>query len=114
MIEATRLTEGKCIPCEGGVKPLSTEEVQAFAKELHADWVVADDNKSITRKVKFKGFAKVTMYVNALAWMAQQEQHHPDISFGYGYCHITFNTHDIDGLSTNDFICAAKADDLLG
>jgi len=113
MTEVCNLSEGKCLPCEGGVPPLTAEEVQTFAKQLHADWVIAEDNKSMTRKVKFKGFAKATMYVNALAWMAQQEMHHPDISFGYGYCNITYSTHDIDGLSENDFICAAKADALL-
>ena len=113
MTKACNLTEGHCVPCEGGIPALSSEEVEVFAKQLHDDWVVAEDNKSITRKITFKGFAKVVMYVNALSWMAQQEQHHADVSFGYGYCNITYSTHAIDGLSTNDFICAAKADALL-
>lgn len=113
MNQVCDLSEGKCVPCEGGIPRLSTEEAQTFAKQLHADWVIADDNISIKRMIKFKGFAKVVLFVNALSWLAEKENHHPDVSFGYGYCDVTFSTHAIDGLSENDFICAAKLDALL-
>lgn len=113
MNQVCDLSEGKCVPCEGGIPKLSKEEAQAFAKQIHADWVISDDNTAIKRMIKFKGFAKVVLFVNALSWLAEKENHHPDVSFGYGYCDVTFSTHAIDGLSENDFICAAKLDALL-
>ena len=113
MSQVCNLSEGNCVPCEGGVPRLSADEAREFAKQLHSDWVIADDNTSIKRMIKFKGFAKVVLFVNALAWLAEKEGHHPDISFGYGYCDVTFSTHAIGGLSENDFICAAKMDALL-
>lgn len=113
MSQVCDLKEGKCVPCEGGVPQLSVEEAQEFAKQLHPDWTISDDNSLIKRSIKFQGFSNVVLFVNALAWLAEKEGHHPDISFGYGYCDITFSTHAIDGLSENDFICAAKADALL-
>lgn len=113
MNQVCNLSEGKCVPCEGGVPRLSKDEAQAFAQQLHEDWIIDDGNESIKRMIKFKGFAKVLLFVNALGWLAEKEGHHPDISFGYGYCDVTFNTHAIGGLSENDFICAAKMDALL-
>ena len=113
MSQVCDLSQGNCVPCEGGVPMLSREEAKVFAAQLHEDWVIAEDNKSITRAVKFKGFAKVVLFVNAMAWLVEKEGHHPDVSFGYGYCNITFTTHAVDGLSENDFICAAKVDGLL-
>jgi 4a-hydroxytetrahydrobiopterin dehydratase len=106
------LADKKCAPCEGGVAPLEAGEVQALAAKLHAAWQVAPDAKSIKRALKFKDFYRTMSFVNALAHIANTEDHHPDLELGYNYCRVTFSTHAIGGLSMNDFICAAKLDRL--
>src|SRR5450432_2705735 len=108
----TDLAEKKCVSCEGGVKPLTPAKVKALAKQLHRDWKIAKDSKSLTRSLKFKDFYRTMSFVNALAHIANTEDHHPDLKVGYGSCDVTFSTHSIGGLSVNDFICAAKLDRL--
>ena len=108
----TELFEKKCAPCEGGVPPLTNTEAKRFAKQLHKDWKIAKDAKSLRRSLKFKDFYRTMSFVNALAHVANTEDHHPDMEVGYNYCHVTFSTHSIGGLSVNDFICAAKLDRL--
>lgn len=109
----TELNKMKCIPCEGGVAPLTKPESEKLLKDVHNDWALSADFKNITRRFEFKGFNKTMGFVNALAWIANQEMHHPDMKVGYNYCEVTFTTHAIDGLSQNDFICAAKVDELI-
>jgi 4a-hydroxytetrahydrobiopterin dehydratase len=104
------LAAGKCKACDGGVAPLTPAKAKLLAKQLHRDWRIAPDSKSLTRSLKFKDFYRTMSFVNALAHIANTEDHHPDLKVGYDYCHITFATHSIGGLSVNDFICAAKAD----
>jgi len=106
------LTQKRCKPCEGGAAPLSKPEAEALMKQLHADWKLDEDGKSIRRERKFKNFYHTMSFVNAVAHIANTEDHHPDLEVGYGYCRIKFNTHAIGGLSENDFICAAKVDAL--
>jgi 4a-hydroxytetrahydrobiopterin dehydratase len=106
----TELNEKKCVPCEGGVDPLSAAQARELGAKLHADWKLADDAKSIRREFKFKDFYRTMSFVNALAHVANIEDHHPDLEVGYGYCRVTYSTHSIKGLSENDFICAAKID----
>ncbi|HEY2144924.1 MAG TPA: 4a-hydroxytetrahydrobiopterin dehydratase [Steroidobacteraceae bacterium] len=106
------LSEKKCVPCEGGVPPLSKSAVNLFRKQLHKDWQVAKDYKSLKRSLKFKDFYRTMSFVNAVAHVANTEDHHPDLEAGYDYCRITYSTHSIGGLSVNDFICAAKIDRL--
>ena len=106
------LTAKKCVPCEGGVPTLSREESENFLEDVPG-WQLADDNKSISRRFEFKGFYKCMAFINAMAWVANSENHHPDFSAGYNYCDVTFTTRAIDGLSENDFICAAKLNALL-
>ena len=108
------LTQKHCKPCEGGTAPLSRSEAQALMRQLHADWKLADDGKSIRREWKFKNFYHTMSFVNAAAHIANTEDHHPDLEVGYGYCRMQFNTHAIGGLSENDFICGAKVDALAG
>ena len=108
----TELTQKRCLPCEGGVKPLNHDESTALLKQLN-DWKLSDDAKWISRKLSFKNFEETMEFVNSVAKVAEEENHHPDVSFGYNYCDITFQTHAIDGLSENDFICAAKIDALF-
>jgi 4a-hydroxytetrahydrobiopterin dehydratase len=81
--------------------------------QLHENWKVTQDGTMIKRSLSFKNFYETMAFVNALAWIANQENHHPDLEIGYNYCHITFMTHALKGLTHNDFICAAKADRLL-
>ena len=109
---AKDLSARKCAPCEGGVPPLTPAQAKLLAKQLHADWQVAKDAKSLKRSLKFKDFYRTMSFVNALAHVANTEDHHPDLSVGYNYCQVTFTTHSIGGLSENDFICAAKLDRL--
>jgi 4a-hydroxytetrahydrobiopterin dehydratase len=106
------LSDKKCVPCEGGVAPMKPAEVKRLRKHLHKDWQVAKDSKSLRRSLKFKDFYRTMSFVNALAHIANTEDHHPDLKLGYNYCDVTFSTHSIGGLSENDFICAAKLDRL--
>ncbi len=107
------LSERKCVPCEGGVPPIEGDEARAMMARLDDGWKLDDSATRISRRLEFKGFAKAVQHANLAAWLAEQEGHHPDISFGWGYCEISFTTHAIGGLSENDFICAAKFDRLL-
>ncbi len=104
------LSAKKCVPCEGGVPPLKPAKANTLRKQLHRDWNIAKDAKSLERSFKFKDFYRTMSFVNAVAYIANQEDHHPDLEVGYDYCRVTFSTHSIGGLSQNDFICAAKVD----
>jgi 4a-hydroxytetrahydrobiopterin dehydratase len=106
------LTARKCVPCEGGVQPLSLAQAQTLMKQLQPEWKLAEDAKSIASEWKFRNFFHTMSFVNAVAHIANAEDHHPDVELGYGYCRIRYNTHAINGLSENDFICAAKIDAL--
>ena len=108
------LKERKCVPCEGGVRPLDAAQAGGMMKLLHADWQLVEDGTAIRRALKFPDFWRTMSFVNALAHVANVEDHHPDLEIGYNYCRIRYSTHAIGGLSDNDFICAAKADALLG
>jgi len=76
-------------------------------------WKLADDGASISRTFKFKDFLTTISFINAMAYIAEQQGHHPDFSAGYNYCEVHYTTHAIGGLSENDFICAAKINALL-
>jgi 4a-hydroxytetrahydrobiopterin dehydratase len=106
----TELNDRKCLPCEGGVEPLTPAAAQELSAQIHADWELARDSRSIRRELRFKDFYRTMSFVNALAHIANLEDHHPDLEVGYGYCRVQFTTHAIRGLSENDFICAAKID----
>ncbi len=106
------LTEKKCTPCEGGTDPLKRDRVDTLLAQV-AGWQLSENGKAIHRRFEFKGFYKTMAFINAMAWIANKEAHHPDFEAGYNYCLVTFTTHAIDGLSENDFICAAKVNELL-
>jgi 4a-hydroxytetrahydrobiopterin dehydratase len=101
----------RCLACEAGVKPFNKEDVIQYLKKVK-NWDVNADFTMISQRFTFKGFYKTMGFVNAIAWMAQQENHHPDLEVGYNYCVVKYTTHAIQGLSENDFICAAKVDEL--
>jgi len=106
------LSGKKCVPCEGGVAPLNRTEAETLGEQLHRDWQIAADAKSLKRAFKFKDFHRTMSFVNAVAHIANVEDHHPDLEIGYDRCRVTYTTHSIGGLSRNDFICAAKIDRL--
>jgi len=108
------LTAKTCVPCEGGVRPMTADEARKLLTQLHGDWSLNDDATEIRRDFSFKGFYRTMGFVNAVAWVANMEDHHPDLEVGWGHCLVRFSTHSISGLSENDFICAAKVDALLG
>ncbi len=110
---ADGLAARKCAPCEGGVPALTAAEAESLMREIDGDWKLAPDSRSLKRSLKFKDFYRTMSFVNALAHVANVEDHHPDLEIGYGYCRITYSTHAIGGLSQNDFICAAKIDRIL-
>lgn len=101
-----------CKPCEKGTKPLSKSETSKLIKEIPG-WEINDENTIISRDLKFKNFLRTMEFVNAVAFMTNQQGHHPDIKLGYNYSHIEYTTHAIDGLSENDFICAKKVNELF-
>lgn len=109
----TELAQRKCVPCEGGVKALDRAASENLMKQLGPQWKLSADNKQIAAVFEFKNYYRTTAFVNAIAWIAHNEDHHPDIDFGYKTAKVTYWTHAINGLSENDFICAAKVDTLL-
>jgi 4a-hydroxytetrahydrobiopterin dehydratase len=108
----SKLTSKTCKPCEGGTAPLTRDEAEHYLKELSSDWRLSPASDSLRREWKFKNFFHTMSFVNALAHIANAEDHHPDLEVGYGYCRVKYATHSINGLSENDFICAAKLDTL--
>ncbi len=108
-----RLSNQKCKPCEGGVPPLGASAAGELLQALHPDWQKSDDGKWISRRFEFTQFTATMGFVNAVAWIAESEGHHPDMEVSYRYCVVRWTTHAIDGLSENDFICAAKVDRLI-
>ena len=105
------LARRKCKPCEGGVAPLTPEQVKPMLKGLPG-WTL-EANGMITRTYKFANYYQTMAFVNAAAWVSHREDHHPDMAVGYNACRVSYITHAISGLSENDFICAAKMDALF-
>jgi 4a-hydroxytetrahydrobiopterin dehydratase len=91
---------------------MTREEAEATMGQVPG-WALSEDGNTITRRFEFKGFYKCMSFINAMAWIANAENHHPDFSAGYNYCEVNFTTHAINGLSENDFICAAKLNELM-
>ncbi len=106
------LTQRTCKPCEGGTEPLASDVAKTLVSQIKG-WTISDDGTTITKRFEFKGFYKTMAFINAMAWVANQENHHPDFEAGYHYVIVHFTTHAIGGLSENDFICAAKIDALI-
>lgn len=107
----TELHTIRCVGCEGGIPPLEKQEIGNLLSQIPG-WEVSLDGKCITHSYKFQDFYQTMAFVNAIAWIANQEGHHPDLEIGYNYCHVKFTTHAVDGLTQNDFICAAKINKL--
>lgn len=106
-------TQQNCAPCSGNIAVLTPQAAAAHLETIGAEWQLDGAGKVLERRFKFKGFAKATYLANLCAWLADKEGHHPDISFGFGYVVVRLTTHDIDGLSENDFIWAGKLNGML-
>mgnify|MGYP001229349083 FL=1 len=108
----TDLFDKKCVPCEGGVTPFDISEIHKYQKKID-DWdVVKNDNEIyyLEKKFTFKNFLESQNFVNEVGKISEEEGHHPEIIFGWGYAKINITTHAIEGLSENDFILASKID----
>jgi 4a-hydroxytetrahydrobiopterin dehydratase len=106
------LRQKHCKPCEGGIEALSIDQAKKYLKDL-PHWEIKEEGRAIVRHYQFKNYYETMAFVNAIAWMAHQEDHHPDLEVGYNYCRVRYSTHAINGLSENDFICASKVNNLL-
>lgn len=106
-----RLIEKTCIPCRGGIPPLTREEAERL-QEQASQWSLVDDAHRIERTFQLRNFREALSFVQQVGELAEAEHHHPDISFGWGYATISMRTKKIKGLHENDFIMAAKIDRL--
>ena len=104
------LTNKNCKPCEGGVPPLSNAEADELMKLLDG-WQRYDH--LINKTFHFKNYYQTMAFVNAVAWLSHSEDHHPELTVSYNSCRVEYTTHAVNGLSENDFICAAKVDALF-
>jgi 4a-hydroxytetrahydrobiopterin dehydratase len=103
------LAEKSCTPCRGGIPPLTQAEAAEYRKQA-PEWELLDQATRIERAYRFKNFAEAFRFVERAAALAEEEGHHPDISFGWGYATVSLRTKKIKGLHENDFIMAAKLD----
>ena len=110
----TDLNKKKCMPCEGGVVPFDISEIHKYQKKVDGWEITENDNKIffLIKKFKFKNFLESQKFINEVGQISEAEGHHPDINFGWGYAEIKITTHAIKGLSENDFILAAKIDQI--
>jgi 4a-hydroxytetrahydrobiopterin dehydratase len=108
----TPLRDRNCQPLPRGTPAIAAEEAVTLLAQLDPAWRIAEDGRSLRRAFGFKDFYRTIAFLNAVAWIANAEDHHPDVEAGYDYCRIAFSTHTVGGLSENDFICAAKIDAL--
>jgi 4a-hydroxytetrahydrobiopterin dehydratase len=110
----SNLKDKKCVPCEGGVIPFDISEIHKYQKKVDGWDISKDDKKNffLNKKFNFKNFIESQEFINKVGEISENEGHHPDISFGWGYAEIKITTHAIEGLSENDFILAAKIDQL--
>ena len=103
------LASRECVPCRGGVEPMSGDHLQRWYAELGNGWQLIDDHH-LEKEYRFDNFVQALAFTNRVGALAEEVDHHPDIRLGWGRVHLTLYTHKIDGLAEADFIWAAKAD----
>jgi len=99
--------------CQRETHRLAADEVDELMKQIHADWSLDSDGLLIRRSFRFGNYYETIAFVNALAWVAHRQDHHPDLEVGYNRCMVRYSTHSVGGLSENDFICASRVDALI-
>lgn len=99
--------------CSADTPVLDREAAVRAMEKLHGDWVLSEDGTTITRRIEVKGFAKAVYLANLAAWMADRHGHHPDVAFGWGYCEVSYTTHEAGGLTEIDLGCAGDFDGLV-
>jgi len=107
----TDLAAKNCVPCRGGTPPLAAPERARLQAQLDPAWRVVEE-RQLQREWRFPDFAGALAFTNRIGAVAEEQQHHPDIELGWGRVRVTLWTHDVGGLSENDFILAAKIDRL--
>jgi 4a-hydroxytetrahydrobiopterin dehydratase len=108
--DVSSLKEKHCVPCEVGTQPFDLETIKGLLPMV-PKWKPDDESKKIVRSFRFKDFVESMRFINNVAELAEEEGHHPDIFVSYNYVKICLTTHNIGGLSENDFIMAAKIDE---
>jgi 4a-hydroxytetrahydrobiopterin dehydratase len=103
------LNQKTCTPCRGGIPPMERDEAERYLESVNG-WELLDDATRIKKSFKFPDYRQTFDFVSKVAELAEQENHHPDIFFGYGTARVEIQTHKIGGLHENDFILAAKID----
>jgi 4a-hydroxytetrahydrobiopterin dehydratase len=103
------LASRHCVPLRGPGHRLSADGAQNFLNALPG-WILVENGQAIRKSFKFDDYYRTMAFVNALAFVAHREDHHPDLSVHYNRVEVRYSTHDVGGLSDNDFICAAKAE----
>jgi 4a-hydroxytetrahydrobiopterin dehydratase len=111
MSDLIALADAHCIPRKGSEHKLTEARVRELLPDVPG-WELVEDGHALTKTFKFKDYYQTMAFVNALAFIANREDHHPDLSVHYDRCVVRYSTHDVGGLSENDFICAAKAEAL--
>jgi 4a-hydroxytetrahydrobiopterin dehydratase len=106
----TDLASKTCVPCRGGTPPLKGEELDDLRRQIPG-WEVVEEHH-LRRSFRFKNFREALNFVNRVGELAEEQGHHPDVGFGWGYAEVTVYTHKIDGLTESDFILAAKISEL--
>lgn len=104
------LASKTCVPCRGGTPPLKGEELDDLRRQV-PEWEVVEEHH-LRRRFRFKNFREALGFVNRVGELAEEEGHHPNVTFGWGYAEVTIFTHKIDGLTESDFILAAKINEL--
>jgi 4a-hydroxytetrahydrobiopterin dehydratase len=106
-----RLASRTCTPCRGGVPPLTKAQAESYLQQAPG-WSLMDESRRLERSFKFQNFKEALDFVARIGNLAESEGHHPDISFGWGWAKISWQTKKIKGLHENDFIMAAKTNEL--
>jgi 4a-hydroxytetrahydrobiopterin dehydratase len=106
------LAAGRCKTRKGAEDALDQATVTSLLKELPG-WEQSNDGKAIARDFSFDDFHHTLGFINAVGYIANREDHHPDLEAGYGHCLVRWSTHSVGGLSMNDFICAARVETLV-
>ncbi len=107
----TSLTQKYCVACEAGMPPMDMEQARQMIEQVPG-WELKEDEKKLARRFKLKDFKAAMMFVNRVADLAEEEGHHPDIYISWNRVRLELTTHAIKGLSENDFIMAAKINEL--